>query len=113
MRSNEVQFFVRLAEILRNQGSINKDDSDGDGDKQMDNEEQQRRHHKEKLPVKGGHPHESDIRRLEAILRKLQYECIGYKFTVYRCAIKIVTLQKILMSKWRIWIIVTWSEGYE
>lgn len=98
MHNQNVQFFVRLAEALRDEDITNKNLSEQyyAMNKQYVNDEQnvlQREH------IIGQHPHKSDIRRLDAIMKRLQYECVNYKFTVYRTAIKIATLQRTLMSE--------------
>lgn len=41
-----------------------------------------------------------DFPKLTAIISQLQYEFDDYKYTVYRCAAKFVSLQKLFFSKY-------------
>lgn len=42
---------------------------------------------------------ENNSMKLANVMKQLQYEYQDYKYTVYRCSAKVVTLQKLFFSK--------------
>lgn len=90
MHKPEIQFFVLLAEVLRRDPGPPAPplrSSDKNEEEAVDCQQ---------------HPHRSDIRRLAAIMQRIQESCKDYKFTIYRTAIKIAILQRTLLSKFLI-----------